>query len=80
MKISDKDIEYIANLAKIELGKGDKERLQEDFNEITKLFEPIEEIEVTKDSEYEFGELRNDECINETNTTGALFYVPRIVG
>ncbi len=80
MKISDKDIEYIANLAKIDLREGDKERLQEDFNNIAMLFEPIEEIEITNDREYEFGELRNDESINEINTNGALFSVPRIVG
>ena len=81
MKISDKDIERIAEMAKIELREEEKKKVKEELTKITELFKDIEELEFTESvNDFQFGDLRSDDNVNGVNERGTSISVPRIVG
>lgn len=49
MSVSKKDVEYVAELARLEFNDNEKEELQEDLNQILGYFEKLNELDTEKE-------------------------------
>ena len=94
MRIDEKTIKKIAQLARIRIGDDDINELQNDLNRIVGFVDKMSEIKIEKVEEFRFGEtslseMRVDEAVKENNSEQILsntknkkedfFVVPKIV-
>ena len=94
MRIDEKTIKKIAQLARIRIGDDDINELQNDLNRIVGFVDKMSEVNIEKAEEFRFGEtslseMRVDEAAEENNSEQILsntnnkkedfFVVPKIV-
>ena len=94
MRIDEKTIKKIAQLARIRIGDNDINELQNDLNRIVGFVDKMSEVNIEKVEEFRFGEtslseMRIDQAVEENNSEQILsntkhkkedfFVVPKIV-
>jgi len=95
MPITLKDVEYVANLAKLELSKEEKKRFQKELDNIIKYIDQLNELDtenvpITSHVVFLQNVLRKDEVLPSLSPDEALanapekkdgfFKVPKVIG
>ena len=79
---SDMDIDYVANLARIELSPQEKEKFQGQLGDVLKYFEKLQEVDVegvepTAHAFPRFNVWDEDQSVNGFTAEEALFNAPK---